>query len=57
MRNVSVWRGHYLNIFEGRIGIVDHDTVDVSNLQRQVLHTEGGVGAYKADSAAEFVKR
>lgn len=37
----------------GRIGIADFDLVDVTNLQRQVLHPEAGVGRPKADTAAE----
>ena len=37
----------------GRIGIVDFDVVDVSNLQRQILHTTDDVGRPKLDSAAE----
>ncbi|MCU0484255.1 MAG: molybdopterin-synthase adenylyltransferase MoeB [Chloroflexi bacterium] len=36
----------------GTIGIVDFDVVDVSNLQRQVLHTTDRVGAKKTASAA-----
>jgi len=36
----------------GTIGIIDDDVVDVSNLQRQILHTEAAVGALKVDSAA-----
>jgi sulfur-carrier protein adenylyltransferase/sulfurtransferase len=36
----------------GRIGIVDSDTVDVSNLQRQVIHSNAGVGQSKTSSAA-----
>lgn len=36
----------------GRLGIVDHDTVSLSNLQRQVIHSE--IGAGKADSAGRF---
>ena len=28
----------------GRLGIIDFDRVDVSNLQRQILHTDGDVG-------------
>ena len=36
----------------GRIGIVDHDTVELSNLHRQILHTEASVGTHKAQSAA-----
>jgi adenylyltransferase/sulfurtransferase len=35
----------------GNIGIVDFDTVDVSNLQRQILHSNDRVGMHKADSA------
>jgi molybdopterin-synthase adenylyltransferase len=36
----------------GRIGIVDHDTVSLSNLQRQVIHTTDRVGLLKTVSAA-----
>jgi adenylyltransferase/sulfurtransferase len=35
----------------GTIGIVDHDTVDMSNLQRQILHTNDRVGMPKVESA------
>lgn len=35
----------------GTIGIADHDIVDVSNLQRQVMHGEGNVGSPKTVSA------
>ncbi len=35
----------------GTIGIVDHDTVDMSNLQRQILHTNDRVGMSKVESA------
>ncbi len=35
----------------GRLGIVDADTVDASNLQRQILHGEAGLGSSKVDSA------
>lgn len=35
----------------GTLGIVDDDVVDVSNLQRQVLHTTARVGQRKVDSA------
>jgi sulfur-carrier protein adenylyltransferase/sulfurtransferase len=35
----------------GRIGIVDDDTVDASNLQRQVLHSTARLGEWKAESA------
>lgn len=36
----------------GTIGIVDDDTVDVTNLQRQILFSEGQVGQLKAIAAA-----
>ncbi len=35
----------------GTIGIADHDTVDMSNLQRQILHTNDRVGMPKVESA------
>jgi len=37
----------------GTLGIVDMDTVDLSNLQRQVLHTTNDVGRPKVESAKE----
>ena len=37
----------------GTIGIVDNDEVDLSNLQRQVIHTTDRIGVPKVDSAAE----
>jgi molybdopterin/thiamine biosynthesis adenylyltransferase/rhodanese-related sulfurtransferase len=40
----------------GRIGIVDFDTVDFSNLQRQVLHDTASVGRPKLQSAIERLK-
>jgi len=39
----------------GKIGIVDFDTVDYSNLQRQILHTDADVGRPKAESAKETI--
>lgn len=40
----------------GRIGLMDHDTVSLSNLQRQVLYTEATVGLPKVTIAAERLK-
>ena len=39
----------------GKIGVVDFDTVDYSNLQRQLLHTDADVGRPKAQSAKETI--
>jgi len=41
----------------GTIGVVDDDVVDLSNLQRQVIHGTGAVGRPKVESAAEAVAR
>ena len=40
----------------GTIGIVDDDVVDLSNLQRQVIHTTDRIGVPKVDSAEESMK-
>ncbi|TFY52214.1 hypothetical protein EVG20_g10652 [Dentipellis fragilis] len=40
----------------GRIGIIDHDVVELSNLQRQILHNESRLGMPKAQSAATALK-
>ena len=39
----------------GTLGIVDHDVVDRTNLQRQILHTDDRVGTSKVASAREAV--
>ena len=39
----------------GTLGIVDDDVVDVSNLQRQVIHTTDRVGVSKVDSAEQTI--
>jgi sulfur-carrier protein adenylyltransferase/sulfurtransferase len=40
----------------GTLGIVDDDVVDLSNLQRQVIHTTDRIGVAKVDSAEESIK-
>jgi adenylyltransferase/sulfurtransferase len=40
----------------GKIGLVDFDVVDYTNLQRQVIHSTQDVGKKKLDSAAEKMK-
>jgi len=37
----------------GTLGLIDHDTLELSNLQRQIAHTTERLGRNKADSAAE----
>ncbi len=39
----------------GTVGVIDDDTVDLSNLQRQVLHATDQIGAHKVDSAVRTV--
>jgi sulfur-carrier protein adenylyltransferase/sulfurtransferase len=40
----------------GTLGIVDDDEVDLSNLQRQVIHTTDRIGVPKVDSAEETIE-
>ena len=39
----------------GRIGIVDFDVVEYSNLQRQIIHTTNSIGLLKTDSAKNHI--
>ncbi|MCB9958249.1 MAG: molybdopterin-synthase adenylyltransferase MoeB [Rhodospirillaceae bacterium] len=41
----------------GRLGVADDDVVDLTNLQRQVIHDTPAVGRPKVDSAAERLER
>jgi molybdopterin/thiamine biosynthesis adenylyltransferase len=40
----------------GRIGVIDDDNVEISNLQRQIIHTTADIGRPKAVSAKEKVE-
>lgn len=40
----------------GCIGIMDHDLLELHNLQRQIIHQEKNIGQSKAHSATQFVK-
>jgi molybdopterin/thiamine biosynthesis adenylyltransferase len=40
----------------GKIRIVDHDTVDLTNLNRQILHRDGDLGSRKVDSAVDKLR-
>lgn len=39
------------------MGIIDHDVVELSNLQRQILHSQDRLGMHKALSAAHAIKQ
>lgn len=41
----------------GQIGVVDHDTVSLSNLQRQIVHTTERVGQTKTASVVEAIRQ
>lgn len=41
----------------GTIGIVDYDRVDISNLHRQLIHSESSIGTLKSESGADFVSK
>ncbi|MGB2815417.1 MAG: HesA/MoeB/ThiF family protein, partial [Dehalococcoidales bacterium] len=40
----------------GNIRIVDHDTIELSNLNRQIMHGDGDIGKRKTDSAMQKLK-
>jgi len=40
----------------GKLTLVDHDTVDLSNLQRQIAHTTDRIGRPKTESAAAMLQ-
>jgi adenylyltransferase/sulfurtransferase len=40
----------------GTLGIVEFDTVDESNLQRQIIHGQSDIGRSKAESAADSIR-
>lgn len=41
----------------GVIGVIDHDVVDLSNLQRQVIHPTAHIGMAKVESARRMIAR
>ena len=41
----------------GHITLVDHDSVELTNLQRQIMHAESSVGKSKVASGKEFLQR
>jgi molybdopterin/thiamine biosynthesis adenylyltransferase len=40
----------------GQLGIIDHDVVDISNLQRQIIHNTASIGQPKVLSAARWAR-
>lgn len=44
-------------MLSGRLGLLDYDEVELSNLHRQVLHTEQTQGLPKVQSAAQALSR
>ena len=40
----------------GRITLIDHDTVELTNLQRQIMHVESSIGKSKVASGKEFLQ-
>ena len=41
----------------GKIGIVDHDKIEISNLNRQTLFTEKDIGKFKVDQARRKIDK
>ena len=41
----------------GTLGVIDDDTVSLSNLQRQVIHGTPDIGTPKVESAASAIRR
>ncbi|MEQ8702027.1 MAG: molybdopterin-synthase adenylyltransferase MoeB [Bauldia litoralis] len=41
----------------GHIGVIDDDVVDLTNLQRQIIHSMDGLGRPKAESAVKAIAR
>ena len=40
----------------GHITLMDHDTVELTNLQRQIMHTESSIGKSKVASGKDFLR-
>lgn len=41
----------------GKIGLVDGDTVEISNLHRQIIHSSNKIGQTKVESAVEYLRQ
>ena len=51
----AIW--HLAATGVGTLGIIDSDVVDLSNLQRQIIHGMPDIGRCKTESASEKVER
>jgi molybdopterin/thiamine biosynthesis adenylyltransferase len=40
----------------GKISLVDHDKVELTNLQRQIMHTQNSIGKSKVESGKQFLQ-
>ena len=40
----------------GKITLVDHDQVELTNLQRQIMHTQNSIGKAKVESGKQFLQ-
>ena len=40
----------------GHITLIDHDAVEITNLQRQIMHAEGSIGKSKVASGKQFLQ-
>lgn len=40
----------------GKITLVDHDTVELTNLQRQIMHSQNSLGQSKVESGKQFLQ-
>ena len=52
----SDWMKYIAGAGVGTIGIVDNDTVDITNLHRQVMHSTNSHGIPKVESAKRFIE-
>ena len=48
---------HFVRAGVGNIRIIDHDKVELSNLQRQLFYEEADIGSYKVEALCEKLRR
>ena len=57
MGSVTCNNAGWMVDYAGHLGLVDDDVVEVSNLQRQVVHSELDEGRCKVDSAKMSIQQ